>query len=56
MSNYKRKTRDVWYIVTRYGVECCEYSFKEAKETARCYTENGYPARIEKHRERIEEN
>lgn len=51
----KRKTRDVWHIITRYGVECYEYDLKSAIKTAKDYTENGYPARIEKHRERIEE-
>lgn len=54
MKEYKRKTRDRYDIVTRYGVECSEYTYKEARQTAKEYTENGYPARIEKHRERIE--
>lgn len=53
MKEYQRKTRDVWHIITRYGVECYEYSYKEARQTAKEYTENGYPARIEKHREKI---
>ena len=53
MKKYERKTRDRFDIVTRYGVECSEYSYKDAKQTAKEYTENGFPAWIEKRRERI---
>lgn len=57
---YTRKTRDRWDIVTNYGygweTECSEYTYKEAKQTAKEYRENTRAAvRIEKHRERIEE-
>jgi hypothetical protein len=56
---YIRKTRDVWHIMTNYGYgwecECVEYTWKEAKQTAREYRENtNASVRIEKHRERIE--
>lgn len=56
---YKRKTRDRWDIMTNYGYgwecECSEYTWKEAKQTAREYRENIAGAvRIEKHREKIE--
>lgn len=55
---YTRKTRDRWDIVTNYGygwgVECSEYSYKEAKQTAREYRENTKAqVLIEKHREAI---
>lgn len=57
---YTRKTRDRWDIMTNYGYgwdcECSEYTWKEAKQTAKEYRENTRAAiRIEKHRERIEE-
>lgn len=57
---YTRKTRDRWDIMTNYGYgwdcECSEYTWKEAKQTAKEYRENARAAiRIEKHRERIEE-
>ena len=51
---YKRKTVDVWHIVSKYGIECYEYRYKEAKQTAKEYRENGYPVTIEKHRKKIE--
>lgn len=55
---YTRKTRDRWDIVTNYGygweAECSEYSYKEAKQTAKEYRENTKAqVRIEKHREKI---
>ena len=55
---YTRKTRDRWDIVTNYGygwgVECSEYSYKEAKQTAKEYRENTKAqVLIEKHREKI---
>ena len=55
---YTRKTRDRWDIVTNYGygwgVECSEYSYKEAKQTAKEYRENTKAqVLIEKHREVI---
>lgn len=53
--SYQRKTVDRFDIVSRYGVECSEYSYQEAKQTAKEYRENGYPVRIEKHREKIGE-
>ena len=54
---YKRKTVDRWDIMTDYGYgwecECSEYTWKEAKQTAKEYRENIRGAvRIEKHRER----
>lgn len=57
---YKRKTRDRWDIMTNYGygweAEVFEYTAQEAKQRAREYRENTTAAvRIEKHRERIEE-
>jgi len=57
--SYKRKTRDRWDIMTNYGYgwecECSEYTWPEAKQTAREYRENTAAAvRIEKHREKIE--
>lgn len=56
---YQRKTRDRWDIMTNYGygwdAECSEYTYKEAKQTAREYRENTTAAvRIEKHREKLE--
>ena len=56
---YIRKTRDRWDIMTNYGYgwecECSEYTWPEAKQTAREYRENIAGAvRIEKHREKIE--
>ena len=58
---YKRKTVDRWDIVTNYGygwgVECSEYSYKEAKQTAKEYRENTTAqVLIEKHREAINDN
>ena len=55
---YKRKTRDRWDIMTNYGYgwecECSEYTWSEAKQTAREYRENTRAVvRIELHRERI---
>lgn len=56
---YIRKTRDRWDIMTNYGYgwecECSEYTYKEARQTAKEYRENitGL-VRIEKHREKIE--
>ena len=57
---YTRKTRDRWDIMTNYGYgwecECSEYTYKEAKQTAREYRENIRGAvRIEKHREKLGE-
>ena len=56
---YQRKTRDRWDIMTNYGYgwecECSEYTWSEAKQTAREYRENIQGAvRIEKHREPLE--
>lgn len=58
---YIRKTRDRWDIMTNYGYgwECeySEYTRAEARQTAKEYRENTNAAiRIEKHRERIEED
>jgi len=58
---YKRKTIDRWDIMTNYGYgwECenSEYTWKDAKRSVREYRENVQGAvRLEKHRERIEEN
>lgn len=55
---YTRKTRDRYDIMTNYGYgwecECSEYTYKEAKQTAKEYRENIYGlVRIEKHREKI---
>lgn len=57
---YKRKTRDVYAIEGLYygvwSLECYESSYKEARETIKCYREN-VPCvvfRISKHREKIE--
>lgn len=57
---YQRKTRDRYDIMTNYGygweAEVSEYTYKEAKQTAKEYRENTRAAvRIEKHREQIEE-
>jgi hypothetical protein len=58
---YKRKTRDRWDIMTDWGygweAETSEYTWTEARQTAREYRENAcgrYSVRIEKHREKIE--
>jgi hypothetical protein len=56
---YTRKTRDRYDIMTDYGygweAECSEYTWKEAKQTAREYRENTNAlVRIEKHREKLE--
>ena len=58
---YKRKTIDRWDIMTNYGYgwECenSEYTLKDAKRSLREYRENvRADVRLEKHRERIEEN
>lgn len=58
---YKRKTRDRWDIETNYGYgwecECSEYTWKEAKQTAKEYRENAcgrFSVRVTKHREKLE--
>ena len=53
---YQRKTVDRYDIMTNYGYgwecECSEYTWKDAKQTAKEYRENTSAAvRIEKHRE-----
>lgn len=53
---YQRKTVDRYDIMTNYGYgwecECSEYTWKDAKQTAKEYKENTSAAvRIEKHRE-----
>ncbi len=59
---YQRKTRDVWYLLVNYGCgwehEVTEFTIKEARQRLKEYWENcpQYPARLEKHRERIEVN
>ena len=58
---YKRKTIDRWDIITNYGYgwECenSEYTLSDAKRSVREYRENVQAdVRLEKHRERIEEN
>ena len=58
---YKRKTIDRWDSMTNYGYgwECenSEYTLKDAKRSVREYRENVQgDVRLEKHRERIEEN
>ena len=60
---YQRKTRDRWDIVTNYGYgwecECSEYTHKEALRTYGEYRANArglLGIRLEKHRERIENN
>lgn len=55
--SYIRKTIDRWDIETNYGygweTEVSEYTYKEAKETAKCYRENATPCvRIVKRREK----
>jgi hypothetical protein len=58
---YKRKTKDVWYILVNYGYghgwehECTEESWADAKAQLKCYRENcpQYPVRARKARERI---
>ena len=59
---YVRKTVDRWDIETNYGtgweVECCEYSYKEAKQRYREYLLNAsglLDIRIKKRREKKEE-
>lgn len=60
---YKRKTRDVWWLMSNYGYGWeCEVTYdnlKEAKDDLKAYRENcagkGWVFRLEKHRERIEE-
>lgn len=54
MAKYERKTEDIYYIVSKYGVECCAATLAEAKQNKKDYIENGYPVRIEKHRVKIE--
>lgn len=58
---YKRKTRDRWDIETNWGygweVECSEYTWPEAKQTAREYRENSdgrFSVRVIKRREKLE--
>lgn len=56
---YIRKTIDVWYIEclypTGWEIECCEYTYKDAKVQSVCYRENTKRAtRIVKRRERKE--
>lgn len=58
---YKRITRDRYDIETNWGYgwecECSEYTWREAKQTAKEYRENSagrYSVRITKHRERLE--
>ena len=58
---YIRKTVDRWDIMTNYGYgwecECSEYTLKEAKHRLKEYRENiTGSVRLEKHRERIENN
>lgn len=58
---YQRKTIDRWDIMTNYGYgwECenSEYTWKDAKRSIKEYRENITGAvRLEKHRERIENN
>ena len=58
---YERKTIDRWDIMTNYGYgwECenSEYTLSDAKRSLREYRENVQgDVRLEKHRERIEEN
>lgn len=54
---YIRKTIDVYNIITNYGygeeIECCEYTFAEAKQRKKEYLENArglLSIRIEKKR------
>lgn len=58
---YKRKTRDRWDIETNWGygwdTECSEYTWPEAKKTAREYRENSdgrFSVRVIKRREKLE--
>lgn len=52
---YVRKTIDVYYIVSCYGIETACENLKEAKENLKDYRENvNYPVWIEKHREKKE--
>lgn len=58
---YIRKTVDRWDIMTNYGYgwecECSEYTLKEARQRLKEYRENiTGSVRLEKHRERIENN
>ena len=57
---YKRKTTDIYNIVTNYGygweIECSESTLKEAKQTKKAYLDNARELkgiRIEKRREKI---
>lgn len=57
---YKRKTKDIYNIVTNYGygweTECSEYTLKEAKQTAKEYRENTKAdVKIEKKRVKMTE-
>ena len=52
---YKRKTKDIYNIVDKWGVECREETLKEAKKTAQEYRENGFSVWIEKKRVPIKE-
>lgn len=57
---YTRTTRDRYDIMTNYEygweAEVSEYTWKEAKQTAREYRENTNALiRIEKHREKLED-
>lgn len=58
---YQRKTRDVWQFFVNYGYgwehELTEFTREEGRQRLKEYRENcpQYPARLEKHRERIEE-
>lgn len=61
--SYTRKTRDRWDIMTNYGYgwecECSEYTWREARQTAKEYRDNSagrYSVRVEKHREKIKED
>lgn len=58
--SYQRKTRDRWDIMVNHGYgwecECSEYTWKEAKQTAKEYRENSagrWAVEIKKHREKI---
>jgi len=58
---YTRKTIDRWGIMTNYGYgwECenSEYTLKDAKRSLKEYRENSQgDVRLEKHRERVDEN
>lgn len=61
--SYKRKTIDRWDIMVNYGYgwecEVSEYTWVEAKQTAKEYRENAFgrfSVKIEKRREKLEEN